>query len=223
MPPGSCQSPEAGRPAGRPSRGGSNPSKTGGGPAGTLPAMSDPQAQAETQLRNIEEATGMTLADFAESVAAAGVDRHGQIVAHLKEVHGLTHGNANLVAHRVREADAGGPASDDELLAAQYRGRKEPLLAIYHRVAEVARGFGDDVEQVVQKTGVSFRRDRQFALVQAPSARRVQLGLKLDHTPDDARVVETSGMCSHRVDLTGPEDLDDDVIGWLRLSYDQAG
>lgn len=185
--------------------------------------MNDPAAQAATQLANIEASTGRTLAEYTAAVRATGLDKHGKIVAHLKAEYGLTHGNANLVAARVREQLEGGPAAAEDLLAAQYSGAKAELMPIYDALAAVAVAMGSDVDQVVQKTGVSFRRNRQFALVQAPSSKRVQLGLKLDATPDDARVKETSGMCSHRVDLTDVDQVDGDVEAWIRTAYEQAG
>lgn len=185
--------------------------------------MADPTTQAETQLRNIEEATGMTVADFAALITTAGLEKHGQIVSYLKSEHSLTHGNANLLAHRIREGLAGGPPPAEVLLDAQYAGAKAPLRPIYTELAAVAEGLGDDVEKVVQKTGVSFRRSKQFALVQAPSSKRVQLGLNLDHTPDDERISEMSGMCTHRVDLTDPDEIDDAVVSWLRTAYERAG
>ncbi len=185
--------------------------------------MADPKTQAATQLRNIEASTGLSVAEFTAAIVESGAARHGEIVAYLKATHGLTHGNANLLAHVVREELAGGPPAEADLLAAQYSGRKETLLPIYERLADVARDQGSDVEQIVQKTGVSFRRVTQFALVQVPSAKRVTLGLNLDETPDDERVSEVSGMCSHRVVLTDPAQVDAVVEGWIRASYDRAG
>lgn len=185
--------------------------------------MSDPKAQAETQIRNIEQSTGKTIAQFTTLIEKAGLEKHGKIVAHLKAEHGLTHGNANLVAHLVRERLAGGPPSETALLDAQYEGKKSELRPIYERLATIAAGAGDDVEMVVQKTGVSFRRKKQFALVQAPSAKRIQLGLNLPDTPDDDRVKEVTGMCSHRVDVSGLDEVDDEIGGWIQASYDAAG
>lgn len=185
--------------------------------------MPDPKAQTETQLRNIEESTGHTVADFTEIVGKAGLEKHGQIVSFLKSDLGLTYGNANLIAHMVREARAGGPMPPRDLLAAQYAGAKHGLLPIYTKLALIAEGFGDDVQTVVQKTGVSFRRKKQFALVQVPSAKRVQLGLNLDDTPADGRIVEVKGMCSHRVDITTVAEVDDTIASWMRAAYDRAG
>ncbi|MGH1493625.1 MAG: DUF5655 domain-containing protein [Acidimicrobiales bacterium] len=184
--------------------------------------MPDPAEQLATQLANIEASSGMTVDDFFAAVSATGLDKHGKILAFLKSDHGLTHGNANLIAHLVRERMAGGPATGDALVDAQYQKGKAALRPIYERLAELALACGDDVTKVAQKTGVSFRRSKQFALVQAPSAKRVQLSLNLDATPPGGRVEPTTGMCNHRVNITAIDDVDDDVADWIRSAYLRA-
>ena len=183
----------------------------------------DPIAQAEAQLRRIEEALGKTASDVADEVGRQGIERHSEVVAFLKATHGLTHGNANLLAHVVRERLAGGPQASEDLLATQYSGPKAALLPAYQALAAVAESLGPDVMKVVQKTGVSFRRKKQFALIQAPSAKRLRLGLNLGATPDDPRIVASSGMCTHSVDLTSPDEVDADIAAWVRAAYDRAG
>lgn len=184
--------------------------------------MPDLTGQAATQLENLEASSGMTFAEFFVEIDGSGFDKHGQIVSYLKAEHGIGHGNANLVAKLYREEKEGGPASPDDLLEAQYAGAKADLIPIYQEVSAVATALGDDVVQVVQKTGVSFRRNKQFLLVQAPSSKRIQLGLNLDRTPADERVQETTGMCTHRVDITSADAIDDDVAAWIRDAYQSA-
>ena len=183
----------------------------------------DPKAQSEAQLRRIEAALGKTAAEVAGEIGRQGIERHSEVVAFLKATYGLTHGNANLLAHVARERLAGGPQTSEDLLAAQYAGPKAALLPAYHALSAVAESLGADVEKVVQKTGVSFRRKKQFALIQAPSAKRLRLGLNLDATPNDPRIVAASGMCTHSVDLTSPDAVDADVAAWVRAAYDRAG
>jgi hypothetical protein len=185
--------------------------------------MSDPASASATQLRNIEAATGMTLADFTARIEGAGLEKHGQVVAYLKAELGMTHGNANLIATLVGQARAGGPPPPEQLLAAQYAGGKAHLRPILDRVSELATSLGPDVTTVVQKTGVSFRRRRQFALVEARSSTRVQLGLNLDRDPTDPRVVPMGGMCTHKVDLADAADLDRSLEAVIRAAYDAAG
>ncbi len=186
--------------------------------------MPDAAAATETQLRNIEAATGLSVAAFAAAVAERGIEGHAKILAFLKTEHGLSHGNANAVALRVREVAAGGPASSDALLEAQYAGVKAALRPVYERLADIAAGLGPDVEILVQKTGVAFRRRRQFAVAQAASANRLALGLNLGAPPEGLRVVATPGaMCAFRVDLADTEAVDGDVAGWMREAYERAG
>ena len=128
------------------------------------------------------------------------------------------------MALRVRELAAGGPATSDALLDAQYANGKSALRPVYERLATTAADLGPDVEILVQKTGVAFRRRKQFAVVQAASAKRVALGLNLAEAPGDARVVATPGaMCAFRVDLPDAEAVDGDVEAWLREAYERAG
>lgn len=185
--------------------------------------MSDRRTQSATQLANIERETAMTVADFTTAVRAAGLERHGEIVSMLKADHGLTHGNANLIAHLVREELSGGPAPDAELLDAQYRGAKARLRPVLDDVVAAAEALGSDVEVRIQKSGVSLRRAKQFAVVRAASAKRVELGLNLGDLPATQRLIATSGMCDHRVDLSGPDEVDDEVRGWLEAAYERAG
>ena len=185
--------------------------------------MATPEQQAATQLANIERDTGLTPSAVVELIRAEGLEKHGQIVSMLKTRHGLGHGNANLLSVKARELLAGGPAREDVLLDAQYAGAKAHLRPIHDRLVATALAFGVDVEVAVQKTAVGLRRRRQFAVVKPASSKRIELGLNLQETPADDRVRETSGMCSHRVDLSGPADLDDAVAGWLRDAYDGAG
>jgi hypothetical protein len=70
---------------------------------------------------------------------------------------------------------------------------------------------------------VSFRRSKQFALVEAPSSKRVQLGLNLDGAPSDPRVKEACGMCTHRMDITDVSDVDAAVASVLEDAYRRAG
>ncbi len=189
----------------------------------TIWFVRDPRSEAAAQLRNIEQSMGVPLADVTAAVRAADLDKHGQIVAFLKAQHGLTHGNANALAHAVREQLAGGPSSADDLLSAQYAGAKAALRPLYDQLAAIAESCGDDVNTVVQKTGVAFRRGKQFALVRAASSTRVLLGLNLAATPDDTRVVEATGMCTHQVDIRSSADIDDRLVAWISQAYASAG
>ncbi len=79
---------------------------------------------------NLEEKSGRSMSWWIGTVLSSDNTKHGEMVAYLKEHHGLTHGYANLVAHAAREQTAGGPVSKPDLVTAQYKG-KDGLHAIY--------------------------------------------------------------------------------------------
>jgi hypothetical protein len=184
--------------------------------------MAAPDQATLSMIANLEKNTGKTLAQWV-SIAAKGGTRHGEIVKHLKNEHGLTHGYANLVAHSALNS-AATAQPDDALLDDQYAGAKAGLRPIYERILEAVRGFGD-VEVAPKKGYVSLRRSKQFALVQPSTASRVDVGIQLKGEPPGPRL-EASGsfnaMVSHRVRMTDPKDVDKDLIGWLKAAWERA-
>ena len=85
--------------------------------------------------------------------------------------------------------------------------------------------FGGDVEVSPKKTYVSYRRSKQFALIQPSTKDRVDVGINLKGTPPGKRL-EASGsfnaMVSHRVRVTKKSDVDAELKAWLRKAYDAA-
>ena len=70
--------------------------------------MATPEEQAASMIANMPEKTGKPLENWLAIVAKSGAAKHGEIVKLLKGEHGMTHGFANLVAHKAREAADGG-------------------------------------------------------------------------------------------------------------------
>lgn len=184
--------------------------------------MSDDAAA--TMIRNLEEKTGKKFDEWISVAKKLGESKHGAIVKRLKSEHGLTHGYANLVAHKTLKSDAGSADSED-LVANQYSGKKEGLRPIYDRLVEEINGFGDDVELAPKKAYVSLRRNKQFGLIQPSTAKRVDVGLNLQDETPTVRL-EPSGsfnsMVTHRVRIEAADEIDPELIGWLREAYERA-
>ena len=183
-----------------------------------------PEAMAETMIANMKEKTGTSLDQWLVIARKSGESKHGGIVKHLKSEHGMTHGFANLVAHRALREDAGS-TDDDSLVAAQYAGPKQHLQSIYDALIRHVSELGPDVEIAPKKTYVSLRRNKQFALVQPSTRTRVDLGINLKGV-DATERLEASGsfnaMVSHRVRLGCVEDIDADVQAWLKRAYEKG-
>lgn len=168
--------------------------------------------------------TGRGMADWVTEAKRSGIGKHKPLVEHLK-FKGLTHGYANSIALQAfgTHAEAIG---DEVLLERMFAGPKAALRPIYDRLVEAARTFGDDVELAPKKGYVAARRDKQFAILQPSTNDRFDLGLNLKGAEPGGRL-ETAGsfnaMCSHRVRINEPQDVDAEVLGWLRDAYDRAG
>jgi hypothetical protein len=183
-----------------------------------------PEQAMASMIANMEANTGKSLDRWLAIVAKSKLGKHGEIVKMLKADHGLGHGFANLVAHKSLASDAGSSAGED-LLAAQYAGPKAALKPIYDKLAGIIEGFGKDVEFSPKKAYMSLRRSKQFGLIQPSTATRLDLGLNLKGVEPKGRL-ETAGswnaMCSHRVKLASPSDVDAEVKAWLKRAYDAA-
>lgn len=180
--------------------------------------MSTVDKQLATMLANLPEKTGKPLGDWLTLVGAAGLDKHGKIVAMLKSDHGVTHGFANLIAAEALKTEA-----PSDPVADQYSGAKEALRPIYDAVAEFAQSLGDGVEIAPKKASVSLRRKKQFALITPATKTRIDLGLALKGDDPAGRLEAYNAMCSHRVRLESTADFDDEVKAWMAEAYSRAG
>lgn len=185
--------------------------------------MATPEEMAASMIANLPEKTGKDLNSWLKVIDGFGLEKHGQIVKKLKTDHGLTHGFANLLAHKYREGDA--PASEPDLVGGQYSGAKEGLKPIYDALIEEIMKFGEDVTLAPKKAYVSLRRNKQFGIIQPSTKTRVDVGLNLKDLEPTERL-EASGsfnqMVSHRVRLSKVEDVDEPLITWLRHAYEQS-
>jgi hypothetical protein len=126
------------------------------------------------------------------------------------------------------QADGAAPATDqaqagaDELVDAQYADRPN-LRPVLDAVLATLPALGQVTVQA-RKTLVSLVGPRRtFAVVQATTKNRVDLGLRLDHEKPGGRLLAARdiGAANLRIPLTAPGDIDEAVLGWLRRAYDE--
>jgi Domain of unknown function (DUF5655)/Domain of unknown function (DUF4287) len=188
--------------------------------------MADPQAALATQLRNIETKTGKTLAQLREIVAKSGLSKHGEVRAMLQDKLGLGHGDANTLAHAVKEAPvaaaAGGAAADP--LDAIYSGAKAGLRPLHEAVMKKIAALGA-FEIAPKKTYLSLRRKKQFAMVGPATMDAIEIGLNAKGLPTHTRlkVMPPGGMCQVTLRLGDAKEVDAALLGWVRAAYDAAG
>lgn len=184
--------------------------------------MATPEEMAQSMIRNLPEKTGRSLKEWLALLASRPETKHGQIVKFLKTEYSIGHGFANLIAHsRLHPASA----EEVDLVSAQYQGGKAALRPIYDRLIERIERFGPDLEVAPKKSYVSLRRSKQFGLIQPSTRTRVDVGLNLKGEAPGERL-EASGsfnsMVSHRVRISSIEQVDDQLIEWLREAFSRA-
>ncbi|HMQ08799.1 MAG TPA: DUF5655 domain-containing protein [Saprospiraceae bacterium] len=177
----------------------------------------------QTMLENLEKNTGKNLQQWIVIVKKKAFEKHGQIVKFLKDEHGFTHGFANLVALKTLASDAGSVENKDELIEAQYKG-KEHFKPLFDLLIDKVSSFGKDIEIAPKKVNVSLRRKKQFALLHPITKTRFEIGINLKgQEPDGKLLASGNAMCTHKINLAGIEDVDQEVLDWIRKAYDGAG
>ena len=178
-----------------------------------------------TMLENLYKNTGKTLDQWIGIVKKENFEKHGQILKFLKETHGFTHGFANLVALKSRQADAGSVDDKSLLIDKQYKG-KEDLKPIFDQLLSRIQEFGTDIEVAPKNAYVSLRRKKQFATLQPATKLRFEIGINLKGQEPNGilqAITSANAMCSHKINLSGAEDINEEVISWLKKAYDNAG
>jgi hypothetical protein len=172
-----------------------------------------------TVLDNLAIKTGRPVAAWLDIARGQIPLGHRAAVNQLKADYGIGHGYANTLMLVVR-AEA---VPVDDPVQAQYSGPKAGLRPLYDLLIERATSVGSDVEVAPKKATVSLRRAKQFALITPATRDRIDLGLNLPGAPGQGRLLVTSGMCTHKVGLRTADDIDDELLGWLREAYLRAG
>lgn len=182
--------------------------------------MADPQSAVAAQLHNVETKTGKSLAQLCRIIADSGLTKVGEQRAMLMDKLHLGYGDANAVALLAKRAAA--PADADPLDAI-YTGAKAPLRKLHDRLhAEISK-LGA-FETAPKKAYVSLRRKKQFAMLGPATKDQVELGLNVKSLPASTRLkaLPPGGMCQYAVRMSGPGDIDAELMGWVRAAFDAA-
>jgi predicted transport protein len=179
----------------------------------------------ESMIINLHKNTGKALEEWIAVVKKENIAKHGEIISFLKEKHGLTHGYANLIAHKLKGSDADSAENKDDLIEKQYLG-KEHFKPLYHHLMGEILKFGNDIEVAPKNAYVSLRRKKQFAMLQPVTKTRFEIAVNLKGQAPKGileAVTSANAMCSHRINISDVKEIDNEVISWLRLAYDNAG
>jgi hypothetical protein len=191
--------------------------------------MSSPEQATQNQLRNIEARTGKSLAELTALVQNSGLSKHSEIRSMLTEQLGLGYGDASTLAHYAMQSEDERAAKAqglplDQALDEIYAGAKASQRPIHAKLVAAIEEFGP-YETAPKKGYLSLRRKRQFAMLGPATNTRFELGLNMKNAGPSERLIEMppGSMCNYKVRLTDPEQVDEELIAWVKQAYDSAG
>jgi hypothetical protein len=154
----------------------------------------------QTMIENLHKNTGKTLDQWIDIVKKQNIAKHGEIIKYLKDNHGLTHGFANLIAHKSKGSDADSAENQEDLIVKQYLG-KENFKPLYDKLIKEISKFGKDIEIAPKNTYVSLRRKKQFAILNPATKTRFEIGINLkgQEAKGKLEAEKSNAMCSHKM------------------------
>ena len=179
----------------------------------------------QAHLDLIQAKTGRSPDDFRAEAAEQGLTTYRDLMDWLKTEYGLGHGHANLVAHVIVTAGQPEP-STDERVAARFVGNKAHWRAAYNAIIDQVGRFGADFRVMPTTTYISLTRaGKKFAIVDPATIGRLDVGLKLKGVEPAGRLTAAgswNSMVTHRVRVGSIEEIDAELLAWLRQAYDAA-
>ncbi|MBP6177097.1 MAG: DUF4287 domain-containing protein [Anaerolineales bacterium] len=189
--------------------------------------MSSLDQAVQTQLDNIQKKTGKTLAELSAIAAKSGLTKHGELRDMFKEKLGLGHGDANSLVHAILKSDGTRAAegkAEDALLDEIYSGAKAGFRPIHEKLMKEINKFGE-FEIVPKKGYVSLRRKKQFAMIGPKTNTRFEVGINAKDLKKNARLLEQpkGSMCNYVVNVGAAQDVDAELIAWIKSAFEGAG
>jgi len=182
----------------------------------------------QTQINNIQKKTGKTFTELSALVTGSGLTQHSQLREMLMRQLELGYGDANALVHAVLQSDGMRSAeakglSGDAVLDEIYAGPKAVLRPIHEALLAEINTFGE-FETLPKKGYVSLRRKKQFAMLGPGANGRVDVGINAKDLPSDPRLLEQpkGSMCNYIARVTDPAQVDEALVGWLRVAFEAA-
>ena len=179
----------------------------------------------QAYIDTIQAKTGKTPEEFLRLARAKGLLEPGvkttQIVNWLKDDFDLGRGHAMALVLTFKSATRP-PTPAGDAIAKHFAGKKSRWRGPYDELVTAARSFGPGVSVGPTSSYLSLLRNgKKFAIVQI-TADRLDLGLKLKGAKASGRFQaagDWNQMVTHRVRITDPNQIDEQVLTRLHEAY----
>lgn len=172
----------------------------------------------------IEEKTGHTLASWLDIIGASGESKTNAIIKWLKTEHSLNHMQSSMLAGIY--LNDGQLVHDYASLLKKLFVGKENQRPIYEAIVALIQANFSDAETIPTKTYVSFEAERGFATAKI-NKRNVRIGLDLGDLPFNDTVQKAKALgamprYSHMIEVTTSDQVNDNILPYLQMSYDRV-
>jgi hypothetical protein len=187
-------------------------------------------AMAQKWIAELPAKTGRSLEQWLDLIGKKGPPTEAERRAWLKEEYG--HGTNAAWWLAERSFGKGAEDSDPALyLQAAERyvdemfASRPALRPIYEQLLKRGLALAGDVKACPCKTIVPLYRNHVFAQIKPATRTRIDMGFALQDTKASGRLIDTGGRAkgdriTHRIPISLLEEIDDEVIRWLRKAYD---
>ena len=171
----------------------------------------------------IEAKYGRSIDEWKTLIRAAGLGGHKAVVDWLAAEHGMGRGHAGALAHGALSDGTPRPPATD-LVDGLFTARKAHWRPVYDRLVATIEALGE-VQTFPKKGMVGFAAagaKGQFVVLSPSTPDRFDIGLKLKGVDPTARLADAAGWytsMTHRIQLTSPTDLDDEVLDRVAQAY----
>ncbi len=183
----------------------------------------------DTQVKNVQLRTGKSLDELFELIKTSELKKHGQIREMLIESLSIGYGDANMLAaiYLAQTTPGEEETTGKESLSEAdrlYAGSKKDLQPVHEQLMKELSKLGE-FEIAPKKTYLSLRCKRQFATLGPGTRGRIELGLNMKDVEGTDRLLAQApgGMCQYKVYLTSIEEIDKELLSWVKTAYDSAG
>ncbi len=195
---------------------------------GVHPAVS----MTQKWIAELKEKTGRSLDEWLRYIKKAGPKDEKQRREWLKTEHGLGTNSAWWLAERAdgKGTEVGDPdtylRAAEGYVEAMFSGSKAGLRPLYDALLKVALSVGKEAKACPCQTIVPLYRKHVFAQIKPTTRTRIDFGFALGDTKSKGRLIDTGGFAkkdriTHRIEITSPKDIDDEVKHWLKVAYDR--
>lgn len=173
---------------------------------------------------SMAQRTGKTLDDWVALVLDSDVAVADQkaVRTWLRDVHGLKQNSQWTIAQAAAEKAGIQLPRLDDYVDQQFAGKKAGLRPIFEAI-EAAVATLEATTMEGRAGYLPFVHHRQFAAAKAATSTRLDLGFRFVEAPESSRLSTASpiGQCTHKVGLTTPDDVDAEVLEWLKRAHEQ--